>query len=651
MMAESGNSDIPIEARPTWASKKEFFLACLGWAIGLGNVWRFPYLCYENGGGAFLIPYFGALFLAGLPTFFLDLVLGQYSSLGCISVWRAVPLLKGLGFSQVVYSFIVGSYYNVVITYSVFYFFASFTSNLPWTGCDHEWNTALCSSLVSDCLGADGVITFNNTCQKLGNLTDQELESLNVTMTGDEDYDVSNYTDPLDGLRRSSSEEYWRFAVLQESPSMDETGGVVWQLALCLLFAWIVVFLCVAKGIKSSGKAVYFTATFPYVCLFVLLIRGVTLPGYYKGVEFFVTPRWNTLTKPKVWLDAIGQIFFSLGSGSSGTLTLGSYNSFHNNCLIDGLIVPLINSATSIFAGFVIFSILGYMAHTQGKDVSDVVSQGYGLAFVAYPEAVSRMPLAPFWSALFFFMLFIIGLDTQFVIIERSVTGLVDEFAFLRRHRLLTLLVWCLAMFFVGLIFVTNAGPYWLAFVNAYAPSVALIFFVAGECLAISWLYGIRRLLNDIRSMIGDKVVDFPLFKLYPFAWAMIVPLFLLIVVVFKFITRTEPQYNGPLPAWSAGIGWSIFIVVLVWIPLWWIYAMMTEKGTLKERLQQLVRPRDNWGPALPENRLHAWQVHRRLGTSMGGKLNPDSKGLQKRDDEMQVKYSSLPDQIENNAV
>ncbi|XP_038046535.1 sodium- and chloride-dependent glycine transporter 2-like isoform X2 [Patiria miniata] len=579
MMAESGNSDIPIEARPTWASKKEFFLACLGWAIGLGNVWRFPYLCYENGGGAFLIPYFGALFLAGLPTFFLDLVLGQYSSLGCISVWRAVPLLKGLGFSQVVYSFIVGSYYNVVITYSVFYFFASFTSNLPWTGCDHEWNTALCSSLVSDCLGADGVITFNNTCQKLGNLTDQELESLNVTMTGDEDYDVSNYTDPLDGLRRSSSEEYWRFAVLQESPSMDETGGVVWQLALCLLFAWIVVFLCVAKGIKSSGKAVYFTATFPYVCLFVLLIRGVTLPGYYKGVEFFVTPRWNTLTKPKVWLDAIGQIFFSLGSGSSGTLTLGSYNSFHNNCLIDGLIVPLINSATSIFAGFVIFSILGYMAHTQGKDVSDVVSQGYGLAFVAYPEAVSRMPLAPFWSALFFFMLFIIGLDTQFVIIERSVTGLVDEFAFLRRHRLLTLLVWCLAMFFVGLIFVTN------------------------------------------------------------------------IVVVFKFITRTEPQYNGPLPAWSAGIGWSIFIVVLVWIPLWWIYAMMTEKGTLKERLQQLVRPRDNWGPALPENRLHAWQVHRRLGTSMGGKLNPDSKGLQKRDDEMQVKYSSLPDQIENNAV
>ncbi|XP_022089079.1 sodium- and chloride-dependent glycine transporter 2-like [Acanthaster planci] len=640
--------EVGMDSRPTWSSKREFFLACLGWAVGLGNVWRFPYLCFENGGGAFLIPYFLALFLAGLPTFFLDVVLGQYSSVGCISVWRAVPLLKGLGFSQTIYSFIVGSYYNVVITYSVFYFFASLTSSLPWTGCGHEWNTALCGRLVSDCLDADGVITFNNTCQRLDALTEEELGGLNVTSYRNGDYDMSNYSDPFSSFRRSASEEYWRFAVLQESASMEITGGVIWQLALCLLFTWIVVFLCVTKGIKSSGKAVYFTAIFPYVCLFVLLIRGVTLPGYQNGVAFFVTPRWDTLMKPKVWLDAVGQIFFSLGSGSSGTMTLGSYNTFHNNCLIDGLVVPLVNSATSFFAGIVIFSILGYMAHAQGKNVRDVVSQGYGLAFVAYPDAVSRMPGAPFWSALFFFMLFILGLDTQFVIIEQSVTGLVDEFSVLRRHRWAFLLCWCLGMFLLGLIFVTNAGPYWLAFVNAYTPSIALIVFVVGECLAVSWLYGIRRLLNDIRSMIGDKVVDCPLFKFYPVAWAVILPVLLLVVVIFEYIARTEPEYNGPLPPWSSGIGWTIFVVVLIWIPLWWVYAIMVEKGTLKQRLRLLVRPRDSWGPALPQNRLHAWEVHMRFGTTMGGKLYPDRKEEHEDNHQMTVRYSSLPEVQEN---
>jgi solute carrier family 6 GABA transporter-like protein 6/8/11/12/13 len=114
-----------------------------------------------------------------------------------------------------------------------------------------------------------------------------------------------------------------------------------------------------------------------------------------------------------VWSDAGTQVFYSYGIGIAALVALGSYNKFHHNSYRDVVIFTVTNSFTSILSGFVIFSVLGYMSHIQGVDISRVAEEGPGLAFIVYPQALALMPFSPIWSIMFFIMLFLLGLGTQ----------------------------------------------------------------------------------------------------------------------------------------------------------------------------------------------------------------------------------------------
>ncbi|KAF8767750.1 Sodium-dependent proline transporter like protein [Argiope bruennichi] len=134
-------SEAEVE-RGTWTGKFDFLLSLLGYSVGLGNVWRFPYLCYSNGGGAFLIPFICMMLLAGLPLMFMELSFGQYASLGPIAIFdRFCPLFTGLGYGMVIVSGTVMLYYNMIIAWTIFYMFASWNSQLPWEHCKPEWST------------------------------------------------------------------------------------------------------------------------------------------------------------------------------------------------------------------------------------------------------------------------------------------------------------------------------------------------------------------------------------------------------------------------------------------------------------------------------------------------------------------------------
>ena len=196
------------EPRGEWTGRFDFVMSCVGYAVGLGNVWRFPYLCYKNGGGAFLIPYGLLALTSGVPLFFLEIALGQWTGQGCVTCWDLCPLFKGIGYGIVILCTWLNVYYIVVLAWSLLYLAASCTLGpLPWTHCDNDWNSPDCALAIN----------------------------------------ASNHSvDP--------AQEFWQRGILQQSAGIEEVGSLnVWMVA-ALAVAWVLNYLIVWKGVKVSGK-------------------------------------------------------------------------------------------------------------------------------------------------------------------------------------------------------------------------------------------------------------------------------------------------------------------------------------------------------------------------------------------------------------
>nr|AVV64030.1 sodium and chloride-dependent creatine transporter 1 [Anisakis simplex] len=401
-----------LPPREQWSSWVDFIMSCVGYAIGLGNVWRFPYLCYQNGGGAFLIPYFISLVFCGAPLFILETSWGQLLSVGGLGMFKICPIFKGVGIAAAVMAFWLNIYYIVVLSWAMCYLWNSFRldSNVPWRSCDNPWNTKRCRSEYDPLACAN-----NRTIAKYFNvkvLTNDHLTEYRQQFFVGPKANWSVCT-AADLNVQSPVKEFWNYKVLGISSGVDVPGAMRWDLALYLFIAWAICYLCIFKGVRWTGKVVYLTASFPYVMLVCLLIRGLTLPGASLGLEYYLKPNFSVLFRSKVWIDAVTQVFFSYGLGLGALVALGSYNSYHNNVYKQALTVCFVNSGTSVFAGFVIFSFIGFMAVQQGKTVAEVAQSGPGLLFLAYPSGILQLPYTNIWSILFFTMVLFLGVDSQ----------------------------------------------------------------------------------------------------------------------------------------------------------------------------------------------------------------------------------------------
>ncbi|XP_015595636.1 sodium-dependent dopamine transporter isoform X1 [Cephus cinctus] len=572
-----GGVDANTERRETWSGKVDFLLSVIGFAVDLANVWRFPYLCYKNGGGAFLVPYCVMLVVGGIPLFYMELALGQFNRKGAITCWgRLVPLLKGIGYAVVLIAFYVDFYYNVIIAWALRYFFASFSGMLPWTTCNNSWNTPRCREFDVNVSYVEG--WGFSSLENLANWSQNHLESFV------DPYGIDNST-----KYTSAAQEYFNRAILElhESGGLHDLGAVKWDIALCLFVVYLICYFSLWKGISTSGKVVWFTALFPYAVLLILLVRGVTLPGSDEGIRYYLSPNFSAITKAEVWVDAATQVFFSLGPGFGVLLAYASYNKYHNNVYKDALLTSVINSVTSFVAGFVIFSVLGYMAHASGKSIQDVATEGPGLVFIVYPAAIATMPGSMFWALIFFMMLLTLGLDSSFGGSEAIITALSDEFPVIGKNR--EIFVACLfsLYFLVGLASCSQGGFYFFHLLDRYAAGYSMLFAVLAEAIAVSWIYGADRFCADIKDMIGFSPGVY-----WRVCWKFVAPIFIMFIIVYGLMGYEPLSYEDYVyPLWANVLGWLIATSSVAMIPGVAIYKIIVTPGTFVERMKILTTP------------------------------------------------------------
>uniref|UniRef100_A0A914W3A0 Transporter n=2 Tax=Plectus sambesii TaxID=2011161 RepID=A0A914W3A0_9BILA len=611
-----GDIDYPFEditgagdenkMRGNWSSKVDFILAALGFCVGLGNIWRFPYYCYINGGGAFLIPYLIMMLLAGMPIFFMELIIGQFSSLGCISVWKVVPLFKGIGIAMFLVSCVVSIYYNMVTAWSIFYLINALQPTVPWASCYNDWNTKNCSIWTRDtvvaCQQRNGTVLTNGTCVSATATIDGLLS--------DRNYSSSQLAQSFAGGDRiMPSLEYFHNHVLKLSDGVEDVGTIHWHLALYLLAAWAIVFFCLFKGIKTSGKVVYITTVAPYVIMLVLLVRVLTLPGSFDGLLYYFTPRWDRMLDLKVWGDAAVQVFFSLSSCLGGFITLASYNRFHNDCFKDMWLVAIGDTLTSIFAGCVTFATIGFMTYELDINIADFdLKAGVDLTFVVYSEAIAKLPVAPLYAILFFVMLIMLTITTEFFIVETIVTAICDEFPErLRKNHRHVLTFVCLGFYVLGVPLCTQAGLYWFLLLDYYAATWSLVLIAFFEVMAIAWVYGVDNLLDNVKWMVRYYPKPYLFWKVL---WKFFCPVMLMAILSFAWLEYRPVAYGiYEYPYWAHLVGWCISLLPIAAIPITAFIQFCLSNGTFLQRWRDLMSPEDDWGPALAIHRVEYYPL------------------------------------------
>ena len=320
------------------------------------------------------------------------------------------------------------------------------------------------------------------------------------------------------------------------------------------------------------------------------------MPGAKEGLQFYLVPEWSKLQDPKVWNTAANQIFYSLGLAFGSLITLASYSPFDNNVLRMTMIVTTVNCSTSIIAGIVIFAVIGNLAHMSGKGVDEVVKSGPGLAFVVYPDAVSRMPGSAFFSFLFFFMLLNLGFGSQLALVETVITAVVDRIPKLIKRRGLVTFFVCLVMFVLGLPMVTKAGIHWLDLFDTYSCSHSLFVISFIEIIALVYVYGGPKLLLQIEAMLGKRPFGWYWWLI---TWGFTAPLAMLVIFGFNIWLYEPQKINGtPIPAWAEGIGFGTAAFSVMFIPIFAIKEFCVARGSIVQRLVKIVKPDEMYRPS-----------------------------------------------------
>lgn len=483
------------EQRESWGSRGAFIFAAVGSAVGLGNLWGFPYKLYNYGGGAFLIPYIAGVFCIGIPMLILELSLGHFTQRAAPDAFaRTNKKLEFVGWWGIILGFVIVTYYPVLLAYCFSFMFYSLkaivcNSELPWAG------------------------------------------------------------EGIEGVRNAKI--FFEQTYLNQSQGYA-LGSIQVKILIPLVVAWVSMYLCIFRGVNLLGKVAWLTVPLPWLMLLILAVRGLTLSGSIEGLAFYLNPVWSELGKPSTWRFAFGQVFFSLSLAFGVMVTYASFLHRRSDINNNAAIIVLADFSTSFIAGLAIFATLGGMAFVtqQAGDpvpVEKIASEGPGLAFVAFPYALAQLPGSAWWSLIFFFILVTLGTNSAFSITESVLAAIVDKTGW---HRWIVLPVMSLVGLGLGLVYITRGGLNWLGTMDGFINGTwGIAFLGLLECLVLGWVYRIE----NLRRHANDRS-DWNLGRWWNYAVRIFIPIVLGTLFfwsLFEDFTNTEGFLRASDGKWN----------------------------------------------------------------------------------------------------
>ncbi len=350
------------------------------------------------------------------------------------------------------------------------------------------------------------------------------------------------------------------FFELTETTGAIEGFGIPWQVLLCLVIAWGLIFFCIRNGASSVGKVVKFTVFAPVILLLIMAVKGCTMPGAIDGLKILFVPDANAFTDPSLWVDAIGQVFYSLSIMMAIMFAYGSYVGNDADVAADAMIIAFSDMAISVLSGIVMFTTMG------GTGMLDkITDSGIGTAFIVYPQAIVHLTdigwFNAVFGAIFYLMLITLAIDSAFSIVEGVSAAVADKFHL--KPKKVTLAI-CLIAGVISILFITQAGLAWLDIVDNWANSVNLILIGVLECIAIGWTFNLRKVLGEVNKnakrfkmpywwfSVSVKFIA-PVLLVGLFAWNMIV------------LFGQKGGSYGDYPIWAQLVaGWGVSVLVFV---------------------------------------------------------------------------------------
>ncbi|XP_045296533.1 orphan sodium- and chloride-dependent neurotransmitter transporter NTT5-like isoform X2 [Leopardus geoffroyi] len=539
--------------------RTEDILTQVAFSIGLGSIWRFPYLCQRNGGGSFILMYFFMLLSFGIPLLYMEMIMGHWLRVDNIRVWKQlVPWLGGIGYASILVCILMSLYNSVIITWSLSYLANSFGNSLPWNQCP----------LV-----------------KTTNVTD------------------------LSCLRTVSHQYFWYHTTLSASGHIEEgVDALVLHLTLGIFAAWFLLFLTMITGLKISmqlsswasldlwrqagghvvyslglglGTTINFSSkaggnSYIQVASLVALVNLVT-SLLLTSIIFIVLEFWATTSGHTCVEKSVSKLISLI---KKGVLPQDAKPPE------DILLLPALDYLDWIsnLPQYLQYPVIRFSPSCSIMTQKDKFMEGPGLAFAAFSQAISLFPGASLWAILFFLALVIMGLSTLISILEGIVCPLQTSFSLFRRYpKLLSVLI-CLGGFLGSLVFTSHAGSYIMSLFDDCLVPLTLIVIVAFQNVALAWIYGARRFREEMFSKLGRLLWSF-----FTFLWRYVTlpGLLALFTICLTQLHRRVPSYyiawNSSMsqevkqPYLQSTLSWVTFLSILTFLPIpvqplhhWW---------------------------------------------------------------------------------